>query len=89
MGMEQVATQAHVNVGSHGFVRPTQTNDHSNPQQGPDGLKPNEQIKQSTTENKSSNPTNSLNDVEDKPKLFVGGLPRTSKFLFTIELVAS
>jgi hypothetical protein len=89
MGTEKVATQPHVDVGSHGFVRPTQTNDHSNPQQGTDGLKPIEQIKQSTAENKSSKPSNSLNDVEDKPKLFVGDLPRTSRFLITIEYVTS
>ena len=70
------------------FVKSTQTNDHSNPQQGTGATKTTMQEKQdygrqSNNDRKTvpqkSNAAPQPNHGEDKRKLFVGGLPTDSK----------
>ena len=83
-----MAPSHHAIIGSRNFVRSTHTNDHSNPQQGTSAMKANVQMKQDTVQQatrerhpattKSIAPSSS-NYVEDKRKLFVGGLPTDSK----------
>jgi len=103
--MEEVAPSHHVTIESRDFVRSTQNNDHSNPQQGTGvgTMQANVQMKQATVEQASveqatveqatvqqatrerhpattkSIAPSSSNYVEDKRKLFVGGLPTDSK----------
>lgn len=78
MGLEKV------NIANSDFVKSTQTNDQSNPQQGTGATKSTMQEKQDNgRQNKEdrspvtakSNASPSSNSVEDKRKLFVGGLP--------------
>ena len=91
MGVEKVAAIHDSNVSSADFVKPTQTNDHSNPQQGSGAVKATMQEKEDHVRQnkKDRNPVPGKpngpkvsNNGEDKRKLFVGGLPTDSKFVF-------
>lgn len=84
MGSEEVATSHDTNVASSDSEKSTNTNDHSNPQQGTVGTKTAMQEKQDSGRQKKknrnavtakSNASPQSNHVEDKRKLFVGGLP--------------
>jgi len=79
-----VAPSHHVTVASQDFVRSAQTNDHSNPQQGTGAMKATVQMKKDSVQQgkKERHPAAtkhiappSSSYVEDKRKLFVGGLP--------------
>lgn len=84
MGLEKVAPSHDANIATSDFMKSTQTNDRSNPQQGTGAMKTSMEGKQesgrSSKENLSpvsakSSSLPSSNSVEDKRKLFVGGLP--------------
>lgn len=84
MGLEKVASSHDANVATSDSMKSTQTNDRSNPQQGTGATKTTTQEKQDhsrlSKEGRSpvtakSSPSPSSNSVEDKRKLFVGGLP--------------
>jgi len=84
MGMEKVASSNGANLSSSNFMKANQTNDHSNPQQGTGATKTNMQEKHDHgRQNKKernqisskSNGSSPSSHVEDKRKLFVGGLP--------------
>lgn len=83
MGMEEVSptsSDSHVTGGSPSLARPTQNNDHSNPQQGTGAVKANvkDTERKPTSEANAQSVPPALHNrkhVEDKRKLFVGGLP--------------
>jgi hypothetical protein len=92
--MEKVASSSGANLSSSNFMKANQTNDHSNPQQGTGATKTSMQEKHDHgQQNKKdrnqisgkSNVLSSASHVEDKRKLFVGGLPTDSKFLSCLE----
>lgn len=80
--MEEMSPIHHANLASRDFVTSTETDDHSNPQQGTGATKGTAQVNQDTVQVKNrchpfaakhSEPPS--NHAKDTRKLFVGGLP--------------
>jgi len=86
MGLEEIASSTGANIPRSKFMKSTQANDHSNPQQGTGAKKAimqdndRQNKKNSSPVTSRTNASHASGHVEDKRKLFVGGLPTDSKF---------